>query len=79
MGADVLRVDEHLMDTRPCPQATVLPEDASIVELLGDFAFRLLVLDKPCVDLLNDLDLIFGARDEDAPVRLQILPLSPAK
>jgi hypothetical protein len=79
VGTDVFGVDEHLMHSRPCPQVTVLPENAGAIELLGDLALSLLVRDKPCVDLLDDLGLILGARDEDDPVRLQALPLSPAK
>jgi hypothetical protein len=78
VGADVFRVDEHLMDSRPRPP-TVPAENAGAIELLGDFAFSPLVHDKPGVDLLDDLDVILGARDEDDPVRLQALPLSPAK
>ena len=67
------------MYSGPCPQATVLPENAGAIELLGDFAFSLLVRDKPCVDLLDDLDLILGATHEDDPIRLQALPLSTTK
>ena len=36
-----------------CPRAAVFSENAGPIELLGDFAFRLLVGDKPCVKLLR--------------------------
>ena len=76
---DVLWVGKHLMDGRPCQPATVLSENSGAIDLLGDFAFRLLVRDKPCVDLLDDLDLLLGAWDQDDPVRLQALSLFSAK
>src|SRR5580700_1329072 len=53
--ADVLRVREYLMDSRPRPRATVFSENAGAIELLGDFAFSLLVRYKPCVDLQDYL------------------------
>ena len=61
IGADVLRVGEHLMNGRPCPLAPVLSVNAGAIELLGDFAFSLIVRDKPSVDLLDYLDLRSGA------------------
>src|SRR6185437_12234661 len=79
VGSDVLGVDVNLMPSCPCPQVTVLPENSGAIELLGDLAFSLLVRDKPGVDLLDDLDLILGARDEDDPVRLQALSLATTK
>jgi hypothetical protein len=57
----------------------VFSENVGAIELLGDLAFSLLVRDKPCVDFLDHLDLLFGARDQNDPVRLQAFPLSPAK
>jgi hypothetical protein len=79
VGADVLGVGEYLMDGRPRPRAPVFPKNAGAVELLGDFTFSMLIRDKPCVDLLDDLDLFLGARNQDDPVRLQALSFSSAK
>ncbi len=67
------------MDRRPCPQATVFFENAGDIEVLGDFAFSVLVRDKSCVNLLDYLDhidLLLGTRAQNDTVRLQALSLS---
>jgi hypothetical protein len=57
----------------------VFSQNAGAIQLLGYFAFCLLVRHKPCVDLLDDLDLLLRAGDQNAAVRLQALPLSSAE
>ena len=58
---------------------SILPEEASIVESFRDLSFRLSVVYKQLVDVLDDGDLRFRAGDKDDPVSLQAFPFPASK
>ena len=76
MGADVFGVGKHLMNSGPSPKVLIFPQNPRAIQLLGYFALCLLVRDKPCVDLLDNLDLLLRAGIQNDAIRLQALALS---
>src|ERR1035437_6300526 len=67
------------MHRRPCPWALVFPEDASPIECLGNLPFGLSFAYEQFINLPNNLNLIFGTRNQDDSVRLQALSFSTSQ
>jgi len=76
VGADVFGVGKHLMNSGPCPRCSSSPKIPAPFSCSAISRSGLLGRDKPCVDLLDNLDLLLRAGIQNDAIRLQALALS---
>ena len=60
--ADILFVDQKLVDGSTSSWSSEVCHEATGVQHLGDLAFRTVLGDKATVDFPDDLDFAFGSR-----------------
>ena len=77
--ADILLVDEELMDGAAGPRPTKISQDCTLVEAVRNLTFGLALFNELAVNILDDPDLGIWTRHQDNAIGRDAFMLTPAE
>ena len=77
--ADVLFIDQNLMDGSPCPGQASLFRHSTSIQIIGDLTLRDAILDEASICLAHDGHLGVRAGDQHDAISLDALVLTAAE